>query len=121
MQLSEEEADSNQSAPGESSGGRGDTSGRGEGPALEDAVLQNSHHFHQWHSELEAARTSETEEKYRRYASTLEGHMRGCQQILSKARTAGWLPHPTPPHHGASSAPNTLSGSRLLYHRIAPR
>lgn len=94
MQLSEKEADSSQSAPGESSAAPSDArgSGRGRGPALEDAVLQNSHHFHQWHSELEAARTSETEEKYRRYASMLEGHLQGCQQILAKARSAGSLP-----------------------------
>ena len=84
MQLSEEEAESGKSATGESSVAPG--GGRDRGAALEDAVLQNSHHFHQWHSELEAARTSETEEKYRRYAATLEGHLRGCQQILDKAR-----------------------------------
>jgi hypothetical protein len=30
---------------------------------LEDAVLQNSNQFHKWHTELEAACASETEEK----------------------------------------------------------
>ena len=39
-----------------------------------------------WHGELEAARTSETEEKYRRYAATLDAHLAGCQQILDKVR-----------------------------------
>ena len=68
--------------------GSGSGEGGGQGQALEDAILQSSHLFHQWHSELEAARTSETEEKYRRYASTLEGHLHGCKQILAKARSA---------------------------------
>lgn len=30
---------------------------------LEDAVLQNGNQFHKWHTELEAACASETEEK----------------------------------------------------------
>ena len=44
-----------------------------------------------WHGELEAARNSETEEKYRRYAATLEAHLAGCQQILDKARAPSSL------------------------------
>ena len=49
-------------------------------------MLENSHSFHEWHSELGAARKSETEEKYRQYAATLEAHVRACQHILTKAR-----------------------------------
>eukprot|EP00891_Asterochloris_glomerata_P005633 jgi/Astpho2/5633/e_gw1.00079.14.1_t len=37
-----------------------------------------------WRSELEAARTLETEEKYRQYAGTLSGHLQACEAILSQ-------------------------------------
>jgi ABC-type transporter Mla subunit MlaD len=51
---------------------------------LEDAVLQNSNQFHKWHSELEAACASETEEKYKRYANLVNQHLESCDQILAK-------------------------------------
>eukprot|EP00884_Botryococcus_braunii_P022753 jgi/Botrbrau1/9161/Bobra.160_3s0033.1 len=52
--------------------------------SLEDAVLQSSTQFYRWNSELEAARTSETEEKYRQYAATLQGHLQTCAGLLQK-------------------------------------
>jgi hypothetical protein len=49
---------------------------------LDDIVLQNSHQFYKWHGELEAARTSETEQKYRRYGEVLGGHLTTCNQLM---------------------------------------
>ena len=43
-----------------------------------------------WRSELEAARTLETEEKYRQYAGTLSGHLQACEAILSQVSWAFW-------------------------------
>ncbi|KAG2494830.1 hypothetical protein HYH03_007071 [Edaphochlamys debaryana] len=51
---------------------------------LEDAVLHNTSQFHKWHSELEAACASETEEKYKRYADLLSSHVGSCETILGK-------------------------------------
>ncbi|KAG2444178.1 hypothetical protein HYH02_009116 [Chlamydomonas schloesseri] len=51
---------------------------------LEDAVLHNTSQFHKWHSELEAACASETEEKYKRYADLLNCHVQSCETILHK-------------------------------------
>ncbi|GIL47849.1 hypothetical protein Vafri_4496 [Volvox africanus] len=51
---------------------------------LEDAVLHNTSQFHKWHSELEAACASETEEKYKRYADLLSSHVASCENILAK-------------------------------------
>ncbi|EFJ48495.1 component of oligomeric golgi complex 3 [Volvox carteri f. nagariensis] len=51
---------------------------------LEDAVLHNTSQFHKWHSELEAACASETEEKYKRYADLLSSHVASCEHILGK-------------------------------------
>ncbi|BDA42423.1 Conserved oligomeric Golgi complex subunit 3 [Coccomyxa sp. Obi] len=52
--------------------------------ALEEVVLQNSSHFYRWHTELEAARTLETEQKYRNYADALKGHLTSCDDLLEK-------------------------------------
>lgn len=54
--------------------------------SLEDAVLQSSTQFYRWNSELEAARTSETEEKYRQYAATLQGHLQTCGDLIQKVQ-----------------------------------
>ncbi|PNW85826.1 hypothetical protein CHLRE_03g203750v5 [Chlamydomonas reinhardtii] len=51
---------------------------------LEDAVLHNTSQFHKWHSELEAACASETEEKYKRYADLLNCHVQSCETILHR-------------------------------------
>ncbi|GLC45161.1 hypothetical protein PLESTB_000428800 [Pleodorina starrii] len=51
---------------------------------LEEAVLHNTSQFHKWHSELEAACASETEEKYKRYADLLSSHVTSCEHILAK-------------------------------------
>ena len=51
---------------------------------LEDVVLHSTNQFYKWHSELEAAFASETEEKYRQYAADLQGRLSNCAEILSK-------------------------------------
>ena len=53
---------------------------------LEDTVLHNTNQFYKWHAELEAAFISETEEKYRQYASELQGRLQRCTDIHDKAR-----------------------------------
>ena len=53
---------------------------------LEDTILHNTNQFYKWHAELEAAFTSETEEKYRQYASELESRLQRCTEIHDKAR-----------------------------------
>lgn len=54
-----------------------------EGP-LEEAVLENSNQFYRWHSELEAARILETEEKYKEYAASLRSHIGGLEAQQAK-------------------------------------
>ncbi|KAH7331555.1 hypothetical protein KP509_20G040200 [Ceratopteris richardii] len=49
-----------------------------------EAVLQNSHQFYQWFTDLESAMKSETEEKYQRYVNTLTEQMQTCDQILEQ-------------------------------------
>ena len=51
---------------------------------LEDVVLHSTNQFYKWHSELEAAFASETEEKYKQYATELQGRLDRCADILSK-------------------------------------
>lgn len=51
---------------------------------LDAIVLQNSHQFYKWHGELEAARTSETEQKYRRYGDVLAGHLTTCGELMGQ-------------------------------------
>lgn len=51
---------------------------------LEDVVLHNTNQFYKWHAELEAAFTSETEEKYRQYAAELQGRSHRCSEIDDK-------------------------------------
>lgn len=55
---------------------------------LEDTVLHNTNQFYKWHAELEAAFTSETEEKYRQYAAELQGRVQQCTEIHDKAGTS---------------------------------
>ena len=83
-----EESPTGHAAAGEGSAATGASTDGAQvpGAALDDAVLQNSHSFYEWHSELEAARKSKTEEKYRRYAATLEAYVAASQNILTKAR-----------------------------------
>mmetsp|Transcript_38034 Transcript_38034/g.90364 ORF Transcript_38034/g.90364 Transcript_38034/m.90364 type:complete len:779 (+) Transcript_38034:255-2591(+) len=63
-----------------------DETGRspGSNAALDKAILENSHQFYLWHGELEAARRSETEEKYRKYGEVLESHLSTCSGLLSQ-------------------------------------
>ena len=51
---------------------------------LDDAVLQNANQFHKWHSELEAACATETEQKYQQYAQLLISHLQACESIQRK-------------------------------------
>lgn len=61
-------------------------------PHFEEAVLHNSADFYKWHSELEATRTSETEEKFRRYAATLQGYLDACNELLGKVgSSSNWM------------------------------
>lgn len=79
----------NGSGDAEAGGGAEQADGEGDEslPAvtsLDEQVLQNAHQFYLWHGEMEAARTSETEEKYRRYGEVLVGHLGTCGQLLSQ-------------------------------------
>jgi hypothetical protein len=68
-----------------------------DGPAaafsggLEEAVLQNANQFHKWHTELEAACASETEEKYKQYAQLLQNHLASCDNLQGQVRHQRWL------------------------------
>lgn len=53
----------------------------GEDFVLEDAMLHNTNQFYKWISELEAARTSESERKYETYASILRGHLEASSHV----------------------------------------
>lgn len=52
---------------------------------LEDVVLHSTNQFYKWHSELEAAFVSETEEKYKQYAAELQSRLDTCADISGKA------------------------------------
>ncbi len=54
-----------------------------EGP-LDEVVLENSNQFYRWHSELEAAQTLETEEKYKEYAASLKGQIQDLELQYAK-------------------------------------
>lgn len=56
---------------------------------LEETVLHSTNQFYKWHSELEAAFASETEEKYKQYAAELAGRLDTCAGILDKASLSG--------------------------------
>ena len=88
-------AETQSAAPVVSSLSTEDKQATGAVPALEEVVLQNSNQFCRWHTELEAARTLETEEKYRRYADTLSGHLASCDALLEKV-----VPHLHVVHRG---------------------
>lgn len=73
------------------------TMGRGGSPAaaqeqMEDVVLHSTNQFYKWHSELEAAFASETEEKYEQYATDLQGRLDSCADILKKVLCLTYLP-----------------------------
>jgi len=55
--------------------------------SLEEAVLENSNQFYRWHSEVEAARVLETEEKHQEYAESLRGHIRALDELQEKVGT----------------------------------
>lgn len=57
---------------------------------IEDVVLHSTNQFYKWHSELEAAFASETEEKYKQYAAELQGRLNNCAEILGKASSLLW-------------------------------
>jgi hypothetical protein len=78
LQVSEEAATADSTAPG--------TKGDSFVGSLEDAVLQNANQFHKWHTELEAACASETEEKYKQYAQLLQNHLASCDKLQGQVR-----------------------------------
>ena len=61
-------------------------------PRTLPAPLQNSSDFYRWLSELEAARSGETEGKFRRYAAALEGHLATCDGLLAVVKQVGDVP-----------------------------
>jgi hypothetical protein len=61
-------------------------------PRALPAPLQNSSDFYRWLSELEAARSGETEGKFRRYAAALEGHLATCDDLLAVVKQVGAVP-----------------------------
>ncbi|KAK9817306.1 hypothetical protein WJX72_012420 [[Myrmecia] bisecta] len=80
--------------------------------SLEEIILHSSNQFYKWHSELEAARTSETEEKYRQYAGTLSGHLQTCEALLAKVdETLGFFEQLKTLHREVSSKTRALHDS----------
>ena len=59
-------------------------------------VLQNSSDFYRWLAELETARSSQTEEKFRRYGAELQGHLHTCNELLARVGSGRtqWEPVP---------------------------
>lgn len=47
---------------------------------------QNASDFYRWLGELEAARSSETEGKFRRYGAALEGHLAAADALLADVK-----------------------------------
>ncbi len=96
LQVAEDASTSAPSAPASSTGvtgaaGAAGSAGRRDSYAgtLEDAVLQNTNQFYKWHTELESACASETEQKYKQYADLLNGHLMACEGIQLKVRVRG--------------------------------
>lgn len=58
----------------------------GEDEVLEDAMLHNTNQFYKWISELEAARTSESERKYEAYSAILRGHLEASSLVEDRVR-----------------------------------
>lgn len=54
--------------------------------SIDEAVLENSNQFYRWHSELESARTLETEEKYQQYADSLRSQLTVLEQLQAQVR-----------------------------------
>ena len=50
---------------------------------------QNASDFYRWLGELEAARSSETEGKFRRYGAALEGHLAAADALLADVKEVG--------------------------------
>lgn len=49
-----------------------------------EPLLQHSHQLYKWHSDLQAAMSSETEHQYSAYAAALQGHLTTADDILAK-------------------------------------
>ncbi|WIA18992.1 hypothetical protein OEZ85_003659 [Tetradesmus obliquus] len=80
--------------------------------SLEDAVLHNANQFHKWHTELEAACASETEQKYKRYAGLLGGYLALCDGLQDKVhKTLGMFDALLTLHTQVASSSQALSGS----------
>ena len=50
-------------------------------------LSQNASDFYRWLSELEAARSRETEGKFRRYGAALQAHLVACDDLLATGGT----------------------------------
>lgn len=59
------------------------------GTSFEDVSLASAAEFYRWLSELETARNSETEGKFRRHAQTLQSHLDACDRLLAQVRV--WM------------------------------
>ena len=59
----------------------------GDGGDGGELLLQHSHQLYKWHSDLQAAMSSETEHQYSAYAAALQGHLTTADDILAKVKT----------------------------------
>lgn len=98
-------------APVASSSNRDDTSAAVQAE-FEDIVLHSTNQFYKWHSELEAAFASETEEKYKQYAAELQGRLDRCADILGKVDAVlKYFEELQAQHHEVSNKSRTLTDS----------
>ncbi|CAI6000927.1 unnamed protein product [Closterium sp. NIES-65] len=91
-------------------GGEGGADDGEEGEEESDMLLLvNSHQFYKWHSDLETAMKSETEEKYRQYVCVLETHLQTCDHILIQLdSTLAQFDELQAQHRGVASKTRTL-------------
>ncbi|CAI7897955.1 unnamed protein product [Closterium sp. NIES-54] len=91
-------------------GGEGGADDGEEGEEESDMLLLvNSHQFYKWHSDLETAMKSETEEKYRQYVCVLETHLQTCDHILMQLdSTLAQFDELQAQHRGVASKTRTL-------------
>ncbi|DBB10820.1 hypothetical protein WJX82_004700 [Trebouxia sp. C0006] len=79
---------------------------------IEDVVLHSTNQFYKWHSELEAAFASETEEKYKQYAAELQGRLDSCAEILGKVDAVlHYFAELRAQHHEVSNKSRALTDS----------
>lgn len=80
--------------------------------SLEEAVLHNANQFHKWHTELEAACASETEEKYKQYGQLLQSHLASCDRLQDQvSKTLGVFDSLLSLHTQVSSSSAAMSSN----------